>query len=86
MNTLTIRLVLIVSILIAAPTVYGQDATNASRDKTRERLNSLLQRLGPEIKVVFQPSSKSPFVFVGIMKEGLTNSNSLEIVLPLCND
>ncbi len=76
-----IRLLLFVSILIAAPTIYCQTTPDAVRDKTRERLSNLLQLAGPEIKVAFQPSSKSEFVFTGLMKEGLTNAESLEIVI-----
>jgi hypothetical protein len=79
----TIRLFLFVSILAAAPAVYSQAAADAdaSREKTRERLTALLQRVGPDIKVSFQPSSKSQYVFTGVMREGLTNSEFLEIVI-----
>ena len=73
------RLLIFVVLLTAAPLVFAQE--NAARDKTRERMSTLLARVGPDIKVAFQPSSKSQFVFTGSMREGLTNSDSLEIVI-----
>ncbi len=76
-----IRLLLFVTILAAAPAVFSQTAAEATREKTRERLSMLLQRVGPDIKVSFQPSSKSQFVFTGAMREGLKNAEYLEIVI-----
>jgi len=73
------RLLIFVVLLTAAPLVFAQE--NAARDKTRERMSTLLARVGPDIKVAFQPSSKSQYVFTGSMREGLTNSDSLEIVI-----
>lgn len=75
------RLLVFVAFLVAAPTVYCQTAADATRDKTRERLSGLLARVGPDIKVAFQPSSKSQYVFTGMMREGLTNCESMEIVI-----
>lgn len=75
-----IRLMICLAILAAAPAAFSQE-TNTAREKTRERLNALLQRLGPDINVEFQPSSKSQFVFAGFMNEGLKNSEKLEIVI-----
>jgi hypothetical protein len=80
-----IRLLLFVSILTTAPAVYCQ-AADASRDKTRERLSALLTRVGPDVKVTFQPSSKSPYSFIGVLREGLANSESLEIVIFVTED
>jgi hypothetical protein len=79
-RTPRITLLFLVLILVGAPAVYGQ-AADTSRDKTRERLNQLLQRVGPTVKVDFQPSTKSPYVFVGALREGLTHSDFLEIVI-----
>lgn len=72
------RSLLFVAVLILVPAVYGQDA---SRDKTRDRMSALLARVGPDIKVAFQPSSKSEYVFTGMMREGLKNCESMEIVI-----
>lgn len=67
-------------ILAAAPAVFSQEA-DAARDKSRERLNALLQRVGPDMNVSFKPSSKSQFVFTGVMREGLKNADQFEIVI-----
>jgi hypothetical protein len=75
-----IRLLICAAILAAAPAVFSQEA-DAARDKTRERLNALLQRVGPEMDVIFKPSSKSQFVFTGVMKERLKNVEQFEIVI-----
>jgi hypothetical protein len=72
---------LFISILIAAPAVYCQDTSDAAREKTRERLGALLTREGPGIKVSFRQSEKNPFNFIGVLKEGLKNAESMEIVI-----
>lgn len=74
-------LLIFVLLLISAPAVFAQSAADAAREKTRERLSNLLTRVGPNVNVAFQPSSKSPFVFTGVMKDGLKNADSLEIVI-----
>lgn len=79
---LTVRSLILLFILLAAPAALAQeDNAEANREKTRQRLSTLLQRVGPDIKVDFQPSSKSQFVFTGVMREGLTNAEKLEIVV-----
>ena len=80
-NTPKTKLLIFALLLVCAPAVFAQNAADATRDKTRERLSSLLTRVGPTVKVDFQPSSKSPFVFTGVLKEGLKNSDSFEIVI-----
>ena len=73
-------LFIFVAILLTAPAAFSQD-TDAAREKTRERLSALLQRVGPDLGVSFKPSSKSPFVFTGTLREGLVHSEQLEIVI-----
>jgi len=73
------RFLLFVAVLIAVPSTYGQEAS--SRDKTRDRLNALLTRLGPDIKIAFQQSTKSNYVFTGVLREGLANADFLEVVI-----
>lgn len=83
---LTIQSLIFVIILVAAPAALAQQETaEAARDKTRQRLSALLQRVGSDIGVTFQPSSKSQFVFTGVMREGLKNAESLEIVITVTN-
>jgi hypothetical protein len=78
MHRSNIQLLLIVLILISAPAVYGQ--AEVTREKTRERLNTLLQREGPGMNVSFRQSEKNPFSFSGSLKDGLKNAESMEIV------
>jgi hypothetical protein len=75
-----IRFFICAVILAAAPAAFSQE-TEATREKTRERLSALLQRVGPDMNVSFKPSSKSPFVFTGVLTGGLKNSDQLEIVI-----
>lgn len=67
-------------ILLTAPAAFSQE-TDAAREKTRERLSALLQRVGPDLNVTFKPSPKSAYVFTGTLREGLAHSESLEIVI-----
>ncbi len=80
-KTPTLQLLLIALILMSAPTIYGQGSNDASRDRTKERLNALLQRVGPGVKVTFSQSQKSQYVYIGALREGLTNSDFMEIVI-----
>ncbi|HXQ70795.1 MAG TPA: hypothetical protein VN844_09925 [Pyrinomonadaceae bacterium] len=79
-NPHTIRILICAVILAAAPAVFSQEE-NAARDKTRERLNALLQRVGPDLNVTFKPSTKSNYVFTGVLRDGLKNAESFEIVI-----
>lgn len=79
MQRSTLKFLLFVLILISAPAVYGQ--VEATREKTRERLGALLQREGPGIKVSFRQSDKNPFNFIGMLRDGLKNAESMEIVV-----
>jgi hypothetical protein len=74
------RALIFVAIFAAAPAAFSQEA-NATREKTRERLNALLQRLGPEMGVTFKASPKSQYVFTGVLSEGLKNADQFEIVI-----
>jgi hypothetical protein len=56
-----------------------QQQTN--RDATREKLRALLDTEGPKINVSFRQSDKQPYNFVGVLKTGLKNADSLEIVI-----
>lgn len=52
-----------------------------SRDATREKMRALLETAGPKINVSFRQSDKQPYNFVGVLKTGLKNADSLEIVI-----
>ncbi|MGI8838944.1 MAG: hypothetical protein ACR2H4_20245 [Pyrinomonadaceae bacterium] len=75
-SSLTVLFILLMS---CAPAVFGQN--DASRIRTRESLAALLDKAGPGINVAFRQSTKQPFNYVGVMKQGLVNAESLEIVI-----
>ena len=73
-------LAILIAILAATPAAFSQDK-EAVREKTRERLNALLQRVGPDLGVTFKPTTKSQFVFTGVLREGLKHADQFEIVI-----
>jgi len=75
-----ISLLICAAILATASSTFAQE-TDPAREKTRERLTALLQRVGPDLNVSFKPTSKSPFVFTGMMRDGLKNADQFEIVI-----
>jgi len=79
MKRSVIQLLVFVSLILSASSVYAQ--SDPAREKTRERLNALLQREGPTIKVSFRQSDKNPFNFIGVLKDGLKYAESMEIVI-----
>ena len=58
-----VRFILLTAIMTIAPAVFAQ--AEVSREKTRDRLSALLIRLGPELKINFQPNTKNPFDYLG---------------------
>ena len=75
--------------IVVAPTSYSQTTPqpeDPARVRTREQLKVLLDKIGPTIKVAFRQSEKQPFNFVGVLKDGLTNANSFEIVIGITKD
>ena len=65
----------------AVPAGPQQASSEESRVATREKLRKLLDDFGPRVNVAFKQSQKQPFNFTGVMTQGLTNSESLEIVI-----
>ena len=70
---------LFILILTSAPAVFAQN--DASRNRTRESLAALLDKAGPGINVAFHQSTKQPYNYVGVLKQGLINADSFEIVI-----
>ena len=68
-------------IITSSSAVFAQTANEASRNRTRESLGALLEKAGPGINVAFRQSTKQPFNYVGVMKQGLVNADSFEIVI-----
>ena len=75
-----VGLLICLAILATASPAFSQDA-DAAREKTRERLSALLTRVGPDLSMNFKPSSKSQYVFTGVLRDGLKNVDSFEIVI-----
>jgi len=72
---------LFVLLLATVPCVRAQQ--QSSRDATREKLRQLLATAGPkkEINIDFRQSTKQPYNFVGVKRDGLTNTEFLEVVI-----
>jgi hypothetical protein len=73
--------VLFVLVTISVSPVYGQQDDEGVRNRTRERLAQLLEKSGPGINVTFSQSQKQPYNYVGILRTGLVNADSFEIVI-----
>ncbi len=70
--------------LFVVPAAFAQqDSDTEARDTTREKLRALLKTVGKrsDVEVSFHQSDKQPYNFTGNMLTGLSNSDSLEIVL-----
>lgn len=88
------RLILIALLISAASSVAlpAQQPTpqqkEAARVATREQLRKLLETSGPKkgIGISFKQSEKQPFNFVGVLKDGLANAESLEVVIGVTKD
>jgi opacity protein-like surface antigen len=60
----------------------------ASREAARERLRQLLAAAGPKkgINIDFHQSEKQHFNFVGVKRDGLVNTDAIEVVIGVTND
>jgi hypothetical protein len=65
----------------AETSLNSQQDDEAARNRTRERLAQLLEKVGPDIKVAFKQSEKQPYNYVGSLRTGLVNTDSFEIVI-----
>ena len=69
------------AMIFAVPAAQGQQNESAARIRTREQLGQLLDKVGPSLPIKFRQSDKPPFNFVGLLKEGLTQAESFEVVI-----
>ena len=81
MRQIPMALFFALAILIATPPAQAQQTESAARIRTREQLGQLLDKVGPSIRIAFRPNEKQPFSFVGLLKEGLTQADSFEVVI-----
>jgi len=86
MKRILVALLFTLTMTVGISAPRGQQNGEASRNRTRELLRTLLDRAGPEIKVSFRQSEKQPFNFVGVMKDGLVNSDSIEIIISVSSN
>ena len=68
----------LLTLLAASASAQNDDA---NREATRERVRAALQATGPRMNVNFKQSERQPFNFVGSLTDGLTNSESMEILI-----
>ena len=77
---------------IGALAVPTQEPTaqqkEAERIATRDRLIKLVEVMGPKkgVNISFKQSEKQPFNLVGIVRDGLTNSDSMEVVISVSSE
>lgn len=82
-------LLLLVLMTITGAQALGQTTQTtkeAERIKTRDQLLQLLEKVGPTVKISFHQSQKQPFNLVGVLKDGITNADSYEIVVGVSTD
>jgi hypothetical protein len=72
---------LVLALLAGGARAARAQNDDAGRDATRERVRSALRDIGPRMNVNFRQSDKQPYNFVGSLQEGLTNSESMEILI-----
>lgn len=77
----TLAIVLFILTAVTFSSVYGQQDDEAVRNQTRERLAALLEKSGPDINVTFSQSQEQPYNYVGMLRTGLVNADSFEIVI-----
>ena len=71
---------------VLAPRVFCQTSADAARIKTREQLAQLLDTAAQKTKISFRRSEKQPFNYIGLLKDGLTNADSMEVVIGVTAD
>lgn len=71
-----------IALTFAAQAAQGQQNESAdARIRTREQLGQLLDKVEPSLHITFRQYEKRPFEFVGLLKEGVTQAESLEVVI-----
>jgi hypothetical protein len=81
MRRIPMAVLFVLAMIFAAPTAQGQQNESPARIRTRKQLGQLLEKVGPSLNITFRQSEKPPFNFVGLLKEGLTQADSFEVVI-----
>jgi hypothetical protein len=79
---MSLKTFVMLSLLLLVPSIANAQA-DPERDATRARLAPVLNSAGArsDVNVAFRQSTKNPYNFTGSMTTGLTNADSLEIVV-----
>jgi len=75
------QMLAVMFLLSAISSLHAQQNNEAVRIQTRDHLALLLEKVGPAVNVVFTRSQKQPFNYVGSLRTGLANAESMEIVI-----
>lgn len=79
-------LIAIFSLMITSASAVFAQTSDTSRNRTRDSLAALLDKAGPGINVAFRQSTKQPYNYVGVLKQGLVNAESFEIVISVTSN
>ena len=66
---------------ITVTSIHAQQDDEAARIRTRDRLALLLEKVGPTVNIPFSRSQKQPFNYMGSLRTGLANAESMEVVI-----
>ena len=80
MRRIPMAVLFILALTFMTGPARGQQNESA-RIRTREQLGQLLDKIGPSIHITFRQSEKRPFDFVGLLKEGVTQADSFEVLI-----
>jgi hypothetical protein len=69
------------ALIMTVPSARGQQNEAAARIRTRDQLSQLLDKEGPNIQITFRQYEKRPFEFAGLLKTGITQAESFEVVV-----
>lgn len=81
-----ILLIAIFSLMITSASAVFAQTNDASRNRTRDSLAALLEKAGPGINIAFRQSTKQPYNYVGVLKQGLVNAESFEVVISVTSN
>ena len=80
MRRIPISVLFALAVTFAVPTAQAQQS-EPDRNRTREQLGQLLEKVGPSLNLTFRPSEKQPFAFAALLKAGLTHAESFEVAI-----
>lgn len=67
--------------VLAAPALHAQKIDDATRNRNRERLASLLESAASATNLSFTRSDSNPFTYSAVLTRGLQHADSIEVVI-----